>query len=242
MILEAVTICVNFSDILAHTLPLNKRHFDRMVVVRDSQDIGTYNVCRHHHVECLTTDQFYTNEQAFNKGNGINHGLSALSLSDWVCHLDADIVLPPRFRDLLERVVQPDPECIYGIDRMMCPTFDDWLAYVVAPVTQHADEIFVNAEPFPLGARIAKLDGEGYVPIGFFQLWNAAASGVRDYPNIHGDAGRGDMLHALKWPRAKRHLIPEIIGIHLEGRKPPGTVNWRGRVMEPFGPCKGYGQ
>ena len=68
MFLEAVSVCVNFSDILAHTLPLNKRHFDRMVIVRDSRDVATWNLCRHHHVECLTTDEFYVKEQAFNKG------------------------------------------------------------------------------------------------------------------------------------------------------------------------------
>jgi hypothetical protein len=73
------------------------------------------------------------------------------------------------------------------------------------------------------------------MPIGFFQLWNVA-SGIKDYPLEHGSAGRTDMLHALRWPRRRRHLIPELIAVHLEGPIAPGVKNWRGRRMEWFGP------
>ncbi len=244
MRIEAVTICVNFSDVLAHTLPLNKQHFDDMVVVTDTRDNATWRLCRHHHVRCITTDYFYANEQAFNKGNGITSGLRELGCADWMVHIDADIVLPPRTRELLERLPL-DPSCIYGIDRMMCPSFADWMTYVTDPVAQHADQIYVVPEPFPMGARIAKLDGEGYVPIGFFQMWHAGQSGVTDYPNEHGTAGRTDMLHALRWSRGKRVLLPELIGIHLEGPIARGEKNWRGRRMGRFGlpptglPCGG---
>ncbi len=235
MNLECVTICVNFSDVLAHTLPLNKHHFNKMVVVRDEQDDATWNLCAHHHIECVTTNYFYHNDHAFNKGNGIIEGLRRLKLDDWVLHLDADIVLPPRFRSLLQNVVQPQADTIYGIDRMMCPSFEAWMQFVGEPLRQHTDQIFVEARPWPLGARVAKLDGDGYIPIGFFQLWNAAATGIKDYPNQHGTAGRTDMLHAMRWPRPKRLLIPEIVGIHLEGPQEKGKRNWRGRTMKPFG-------
>lgn len=235
MKIECVTVCVNFSDVLAHTLPLNKRHFDAMVVVTDTRDEATWRLCRHHHVRCVPTDAFYVHDQAFNKGMGINAGLAALRRDAWLVHLDADIVLPPRTRELLETSVHPDEDCIHGIDRMMCPDFEGWMRHVTDPVTQHADGIFIVPEPFGLGARVAKLDGEGYVPIGFFQMWHAGASGIADYPDHHGTAGRADMLHALRWPRRQRVLIPELIGIHLEGPIAPGVKNWRGRRMAHFG-------
>ena len=55
------------------------------------------------------------------------------------------------------------------------------------------------------------------MPCGFFQLWNAGATGYRDYP-IHenGTAEGSDMLHAARFPRQYRELIPEIVGIQLE--------------------------
>lgn len=235
--IECVIICVNFADILAHTLPLNRNHFDKLVVVRDSRDQDTWNLCRHWHVECVTTDEFYgfDGELAFAKGNGINAGLKKLSKRGWVVHMDADILLPPRFRELVERVVRPREDTIYGIDRVMCPGFREWIAWHGKPETQHADEIFVIPPSWPLGPRIARLDGEGYVPIGFFQMWHPGVSGVSDYPTQHGTAGRTDMLHSLRWARDKRALIPEIFAVHLQGDIEPGMTNWRGRKMERFG-------
>jgi hypothetical protein len=50
--------------------------------------------------------------------------------------------------------------------------------------------------------------GIGYLPLGFFQLWNAGATGIRDYPS-HGAADRSDLLFAQRWPRRRRHLLPE---------------------------------
>lgn len=236
MYIEAITVCVNFSDILAHSLVHNKHLFDRMVVVTDSADTATRKLCDYHYVECIITDEFYRNEQAFNKGRGINAGLAKLSMRDWVLHIDADIVLPARSRSLLEKVVRPEPDCIYGIDRMMCPDFTTWARHMAGPDIQHANEIFVIPDSFPMGTRVAKLDGEGYLPIGFFQLWHPGTTELRAYPDEHGTAGRGDMLHALKWPRRKRVLIPEIISIHLGSPIAKGTNNWRGRRAVPFGP------
>jgi len=74
------------------------------------------------------------------------------------------------------------------------------------------------------------------VPIGFFQLWHAGATGIRTYPG-HGAVDRSDMSFALQWPRGRRALVPEIVAIHLatdDGREM--GANWRGRTTPPFGP------
>lgn len=233
---ECVIICVNFADILAHTLPLNKHHFDRMVVVTDRKDEATRRLCDHHYVECLFTDEFYRDDQAFNKGRGINVGLAALDAQEWVVHMDADIVLPSRARMFWENICGLDPTCLYGADRLMCEDFESWNNYQGDPTIQHAEEIFVIPDAFRLGVRVARLNGDGYLPIGYFQMWNPKVSGITKYPDQHGTAGRADMLHAMKWDRKNRVLIPEIFCIHLDSPKPPGMVNWRGRVSDHFGP------
>jgi hypothetical protein len=244
MKLEAVTVCVDYADFLAHTLPANKHLFDRLVVVTDTRDVATRRLCAYHHVECVQTDAFYLNDAAFNKGRGINAGLAALDLDGWLLHIDADIVLPPRARDIIERI-DLDQSHIYGIDRLMCRSFDAWLGFLAAPEIQHEDEVFVQANAFDLGVRVAKTDADGYVPIGFFQLWHGSTGRLR-YPDGHGAAARADMLFAQQWPRASRTLIPEIVGIHLESETAPGGANWRGRRTKTFGratmstPPRGY--
>jgi hypothetical protein len=234
MKIEAITTCVEYADFLAWSLPLNVRQFDRLIVVTTPNDRHTRDLCEHHHVECLTTDAFHHGGKAFDKGSAISAGLAQLSLDAWVCHIDVDIVLPPRSRSILERL-DLDPASLYGIDRMMCHGFAAFAQYQTKPEVQHSCDIYVQASAFPLGVRLAKLHGDGYLPLGFFQLWNAAATGIKDYPS-HGTADRGDLVFAQRWQRRNRHLIPEIIGIHIDNVDPDDEMgaNWRGRRTKPF--------
>ena len=87
-----------------------------------------------------------------------------------------------------------------------------------------------------MGVRVVPDTYNGYVPIGFFQMWNPSKSGISVYPHQHTDAGRGDMLFAKQWPRSKRALLPEIIGYHLESEPSDMGANWGGRKTAPFGP------
>ena len=239
MILEGVIICCQYSDFLAHTLPLNKGHFDKLVVVTSTTDKATQHLCEHHHVQCITTDVFYENGASFNKAKGINEGLKNLSQKGWVLHMDGDIVLPPQFRDTLEPI-DLDESFIYGVDRLMCNSYEDWARYVASPHLTQEAEIYIHpqCDNMPIGTRIAKYGtAEGYIPIGFFQLWCPNVSGINHYPQEHDDAGRTDMLFATQWPRNKRGFIPEIIAIHLESEKLITMgKNWKGRKTRHFGP------
>ena len=92
---------------------------------------------------------------------------------------------------------------------------------------------------FPVGARMRYPGLEinaGYLPCGYFQLWNAAATGYRDYP-IHpaGTAEGSDMLFSLQFPRPYRELIADIVAIEL-GTDSLGDVgvNWAGRRTPEF--------
>ena len=236
MKIECLTVCVDYADFLTWFLLHNAKTFDRLVVVTSTTDRATADLCEHHHVECVKTDAFYKGGIAFDKGAGINAGLERLSQDGWVLHMDSDIMLPPRTKQLLQ-AANLDPTMVYGIDRMMCRSFSDWLTFVEKPEVQHSLNAFVQASAFPIGTRVAAMDegADGYVPIGFFQLWHPGASGVHAYPQ-HSDAGRGDFRFGRSWPRAKRALIPEIVGIHLESETCDMATNWRGRKTRPFGP------
>lgn len=227
---------MNYSDFLAHTLPYNKIHFNRLVVVTDTKDTATKNLCEYHHVQCIQTDVFYDNGDSFNKGKGINEGLKALSLNGWVVQLDADIYLPPLTRTILDRI-ELDNETIYGIDRMMCPNYEEWQRFIEKPRKIQEAYIYIHPTAFPVGVRIAEYMNKGYEPIGYFQMWNPKCSGVTEYPTQHGKADRTDVLHAKKFSRIKRQLLPEILCIHLdsEGQTVDNMgKNWNGRQTAMF--------
>jgi hypothetical protein len=231
--IEAVLVCDNYSDFLAYTLPHNKNLFDRIVVVTSYEDKATQKLCEFHHVECLKTDLLESRKGLFCKAQAINVGLDALKKSDWVVHLDADIWLPPQTRILLQRA-ELDKSMLYGIDRFIVKGAEQWHDFIEKPQLQHECDSWVHLNAFPVGTRVMQAAGQGYVPIGFFQLWNPKGSGVSHYPGEHTDAGRTDVLFAQLWPRSKRAMLPEIVGYHLESIDSAFGLNWIGRKSAPF--------
>lgn len=241
MYLEAVVVCVNYSDFLAHTLPANRSMFNNMVVVTDMKDESTFAICNKYNVRCIRTDAFYENG-SFNKAAGINEGLKALNQTDWVIHLDADILLPPLTRYILDKTPL-DPAKIYGIDRLMCPSYTDWIKFYEGTESVHEGWAFTHLNHFPGGSRLVQYgeflpkgegDPDGWVPIGFFQMWRPQAIGHAPYPEKHGAADRTDVQHAKRYDRAHRELLPEIVAIHLESEVAPMGVNWSGRKTASF--------
>ena len=237
MYTEAITVCVNYGDFLAHTLPQNKHLFDYMLVVTTPEDKHTQQVCAYHHVECITTRAFYEGGAPFNKAKGINEALMYISKRDWVVHIDADIYMPPLSKNILEKLTL-DKNKIYGVDRMMCPDYEAWSKFISKPEPIHEGWIYIHLDKFPIASRVADYNGIGYAPIGYFQMWHPQQSKVLLYPQEHGAADRTDMLFAKKWPREKRELIPEIVAIHLDSEN--ATVentgmNWNGRKTPYYG-------
>jgi len=243
MKIEAVVTCVDYADFLAETLPHNRNLFDKLVVVTAPEDKATQRICEYWHILCVLTDVFRSRWGEFRKGAAINEGLAKLDKTDWLVHMDADILLPPLTRTLLE-TADLDKNFIYGIDRHMVQGYQPWRNFMSLPGLQQENEIFVHTNPFPIGVRVTPHAHGGWLPIGFFQMWNAS-SGRLTYPDAHNSAGRTDMLFAAQWPRSQRAMIPEIIGYHLESEPgAPMGVNWNGRQTAPFSadpPKTGYG-
>lgn len=231
--LEAVVVCDHYSDFLRHTLPANKQIFDRIVVVTSYEDKATQRVCEYNHVECIKTDVMESRKGVFRKGCGINVGLTQLSKSDWVVHMDADILLPPQTRILLERA-ELDRCCIYGIDRFNIKGYKAWSEFNEHLPLQHESDAYIHMHNHPVATRVMSAAAGGYVPIGYFQLFHPDMSCVDTYPEGHTDAGREDMLFGKQWHRSKRGFIPEIVGYHLESDDSGFASNWNGRKTAPF--------
>lgn len=236
MKLEAVIICVDYSDFLSNTLPYNKSMFDRMVVVTDKKDSKTKAVCEFWNVECVQTDDFYLDGPMPNKARGINKGLEKLSKTDWVVQLDADIWLPPLTRHILQKQ-KLDKNCIYGIDRLMCENYEDWYNFLhinCKPI--HEGWVYLHLDQFKIGTRIVQYHGEGYMPIGYFQLWHPEGSGVKSYPVEKAGYDRTDVVHLKQFTGDNRRFIPEIVCIHLSSETHAAGQNWFGRKTQLFRP------
>lgn len=228
--IECVIVCDKYHDFLGKTLSQNKHQFDRVVVVTSPEDKETRKICEYHHVECIPTDSLRSRWGEFCKGCGINEGLDKLQKDAWVLHMDADILLPPQSRILLQRA-DLDPSMIYGIDRFIVKGYKAWAEFVDKPVLQHECDTYIHLNAFPLGTRVMS---DGFVPIGFFQLWNPKVSGKLTYPQQHTTAGRGDFMFGKSWPRSKRGFLPEIVGYHIESDDSRMEANWAGRTTAPF--------
>lgn len=236
--IDAVTVSVGYADFLAETLPVNLPMLNRLVVVTSRDDHETQAVCRKYSVECRVTDIMHHRGARFAKARAIDYGLAFLSSENWILHFDSDIAFPPNMLSAL-RMRPMDEKCLYGVDRVNCDSWDEWVKYKQGNRWQHTRHCMVQAPGFKAGSfgtRIAIDAYGGYVPIGFFQLWHASTN--RRYPLTQRDgAEHGDVLHAIQWEPHERHLISEFFVVHLNSQSSNrmGT-NWQGRKTPPFGP------
>ena len=99
--IEAVTVCVGYGDFLAATLPENLPLLDDLVIVTTADDEETRAVCRKYSVHHVLSDD-HRRDGPFNKARMIQRGLDQIGAHDWILHVDADIVLPRKFRQFVD--------------------------------------------------------------------------------------------------------------------------------------------
>lgn len=93
--MNATMVCVDYSDILAVTLPYNRHHFQRVLVVTSPNDTATQELAVQHGCELHVTDAFYLRGAAFNKFAALEEGLDARDFRHgWLCLMDADVLWP----------------------------------------------------------------------------------------------------------------------------------------------------
>lgn len=203
--MNAITVCVDYHDYLALTLPQNTRHFDKLLVVTSLDDRRTPAVALQYAdqgVDVYATDAFTRDGAAFNKGLAIEEGLDILGRENLLCCLDADIVLP----EALPRL----PECgVLGMPRRR---------QAKPPGT-----IAVNwntLEPTPEMEFVA-----GYCL--FFHADDPVLWDRPWFPMHWKHAGGYDTDFCDKWPVDKRVMLPFNV-LHLG----EPCKNWWGRTTD----------
>ncbi len=160
MYLEAVIVSIHFGDYLAETLPRNLSMFDHLVVVTCVDDEETQRLCHDEKIDLVVTER-HLEGGGFDKGKAINDGMRKFHFKDWLCHLDADIIVPGAFRRYLPNFVALNyrPGMIFGCQRLMCESLSAWQQFLITNRTRHFR---------PDNRRTVK-----HWPVGFFQLWQA---------------------------------------------------------------------
>lgn len=229
MYLEAVTVCVNYSDILALTISNNKSIIDNWIIVTDTKDRDTKKVCDLYNIQCIQTDVFYENDEVFNKGKGINAGFDILNLKGWVMHLDADILLPPNFKKILE-IGALETDCLYSMDRIDVIGRDMYIDVLQEMHTVYSNYVFLQSK-YPISTRMFH-NKMGYCPIGYLQLFHN--SKIIPYSERHESAARSDVLFLNNWDMSKRRLHPGGFVYHLMSENSEMGTNWEGRISKKF--------
>lgn len=240
--IEAMTVCVKYGGEFRETVKHNRPLVDRLFVATTPNDHDVIDLAREYSCELLLTEDVFRDGK-FNKARAINRLLAAVEGSDWLMHIDSDIVLPVDLQDVLKDA-HIDEACIYGCDRLNVTGYEAWKWVEAKGLRCRTTPWCIDLTPpdCKIGARVLKR-GYGYSPIGFFQLWHGGTQMVHGmpsklYPMVHGTAARTDEQHALQWDRRKRILIPELIVWHLESEPAKMGANWNGRSTPPFGPSQ----
>lgn len=225
--LSGLVVCVNYDDFLRITIPFNRRHFNHLFVLTSENDPRTIKYCQESGVDYLTTEAWTENGAYFNKGKGINVGLTKLRQlkSEWVCILDADIILPPNF---LRSTPSLDANCLYSCRRRLCPEQSDydphksWASYELEPLPATVE---VEGRLCVWGnSRLRATDAAGL--FGYLQMWNLGRFNAR-YPTQFQSAHSYDVRFASLWPEENRHWLSDEV-LHLG----PAKTNWHGRLTE----------
>jgi hypothetical protein len=220
--MKAVTICVEFDDLLRVTLPRYLPLFDEILVVTKEEDRRTQEYVawmRHQHrnLRCFTTSHFELGGSPFNKGAALEAAMGEIGRDGWIATFDADMMLP-------EGVVWPELRagCIYGTRR-----------YHLFDASQWADCIYSSSwRPLPFAiTRHAWPRGHGFCTLGgHFLLFHADDPALRERPWFSWRqrfAGGVDSDFVARWPRDRQKRLPFDM-LHLG--KP--ETNWAGRVED----------
>lgn len=207
--LRAITVCVDYADILALTLPYNKHQFSELLVVTSPGDTGTKALCEAYGVPCFVTNLFTRDGAKFNKWLALETALDFYGREGWMCLLDSDVLWPKYAWGQLLHV---RPGFLYTPRRRMCLTLPKTFEEIPAEKEWKNYPLHRNDNEFA----------------GYSQIFHASDPALGSPPWHEVDwshAGGADSFFQMKW---KPHLKirPNFEVLHLG----EAGMNWMGRA------------
>jgi len=96
--LRAAMVCVDYSDLMAITLPYNRHHFSEVLIVTTPDDTNTIQLAESHDCQMYLTREFYEGGASFNKWLALESGLDHFGRHGWMCLMDADVLWPKEIK------------------------------------------------------------------------------------------------------------------------------------------------
>jgi len=205
--LRAILVCVDYSDILAFTLPYNRHHFSEVLVVTTPWDYESQVYAQLNNCSWYATESFYDDGASFNKWKALEEGLDHICRHGWIVIMDADILWPKK---ILWQDFELEQGCIYTPMRR-----ERW--QLSLPVPLQEDEW----HRYPLHGNTTEWAG-------WTQIFHAEDP-VLGNPPWHEvnwkHAGGADSFFQRKWSKENKKRPPfEVLHLGECGR------NWYGRT------------
>jgi hypothetical protein len=209
--IRSITVCVEYDDFLAITLPRNKKHFNETLVITSYDDLRTQKLCKKEGVSYYCTNSFYSQGAMFNKGAAMEEGFDVLGRDGWICIWDADIVMPS-----ILSLPQLNISYLYSPCRL-----------ILENPSQFSDKLDWSKLSSPTQSH--EFDG-------FFQLFNSYAPISKPWYSTHWKhAGGCDSDFQFKFKGRLKRLPFSVLHLGPEGSDELKTRigrNWAGRVSK----------
>jgi hypothetical protein len=204
--LRAITVCYEFADRLAITLPVMRPLFSEFLVVTNHSDHQTHDVAAQYEADTHNSEAFHAHGALFNKFAALEEALDHFGRFGWITILDADILWPtsPPLHNL-------EPGFLYGPSR-----------HILDPITL---PLPANWSTLPIQKNSTR-EFPGYSQIFHAQDHHLGPPPWHDTSFKH--AGRADSLFQSKWPPENRIRLPWN-ALHLG----QNGQDWAGRTS-PF--------
>jgi hypothetical protein len=205
--MNAVIVCVDFGDLLAITLPRNRHHFDKVLVVTSFEDTETQEVAKECKAITWNTDTFWANGELFNKFAALEEALDYMHFrKGWLAFLDADVIWPTTLP--------------FGKFEMLKPGF---LYSPYRRIWSEVQEPPVEEQYWSKLRQYVDFEFAGYTQI--FHAEDEHLPQPPWHPTDWIHAGGGDSEFQFLWPESHK-VRPLWEVLHL-GQ--PG-MNWTGRA------------